>query len=116
MRFLFLANESIELEARPIDTSVVDDKLSAIEMYRASIREYEAKIKITKDPVERAAYLKVIDALNHDIKKFATTTEAEQYALTKIGNKNWKACNRTFIEFSCFTATTTRSRRRPSNQ
>lgn len=78
MRFVFLANESIELESKPIDSSAIDDKLSAVEMYRASVREYEAKLKITKDPVERAAYVKVIEALNHDIKRFSTTTEEEQ--------------------------------------
>jgi hypothetical protein len=78
MRFVFLANESIELESKPIDSSAIDDKLSAVEMYKASVREYEAKLKITKDPVERAAYVKVIEALNHDIKRFSTTTEEEQ--------------------------------------
>lgn len=80
MRFIFLANESIELESKPVDTSTIDDKLSAVEMYKASVREYEAKLKATKDPVEKAAYIKVIEALKHDIKKFAITTEEEQYS------------------------------------
>lgn len=78
LHFLFLANETIELHEKLVDESVIDSRRPAIEMYKQSIKEYEEKAKAAKDQVERMAYLRVIDALKQDIKKFVTTDEQDQ--------------------------------------
>ena len=81
MHFLFLANETIILEEKEIDQSMIDSRRPALEMYKQSIKEYEQKAKASNDQVERMAYLRVVDALKHDIKKFAGNEEEEQYYL-----------------------------------
>lgn len=78
LRFLFLANETIVLEEKQIDESAIDTKKPALEMYKQSIKEYELKAKAAKDQVERMAYVRVVDALKQDIRKFAGTDEQDQ--------------------------------------
>ena len=78
MRFLILANESIAVEEKQIDESMIDDKKPVLDMYKASIKEYETRVRFAKNDDEKLAFLKVLDTLREDIKKFSLTEEGEQ--------------------------------------
>ena len=78
VRFLILANESIAVEEKQIDESMIDDKKPVLDMYKASIKEYETRVRFAKNDDEKLAFLKVLDTLREDIKKFSLTEEGEQ--------------------------------------
>lgn len=65
-----MANDKIKIETKA-GLAIVDDRLPALDMYKASIREYEAKVKAASNPVEKSAFEKVLKALKEDIKRFA---------------------------------------------
>ena len=75
---MILANESIAVEEKLIDESMIDDKKPVLDMYKSSIKEYETRVRFAKNDEERLAFLKVLDTLREDIKKFSLTEEGEQ--------------------------------------
>jgi len=57
---------------------MIDDKKPVLDMYKASIREYETRVRFAKNDDEKLAFLKVLDTLREDIKKFSLTEQGEQ--------------------------------------
>ena len=78
LRFLILANESIDLVPREEDYSVIDETRPVLEMYKQNIKEYESKIKYAKTKEEKALFTKLLDTLRDDVKKFSVTEAHEQ--------------------------------------
>ena len=108
MKFLVLGNETVAVAEKAVDESVFDTRKPVLEMYKASIKEYEARIRFAKSDEEKLAFLRLLDILKQDVKKFSVTEAEEQYAPSDAGSTICRSCSTTCTECLSSTATTTR--------